>query len=828
MMQSPKKHHWLVYAVPVLVFLAISMIYFAPQFEGETLEMHDLVQYKGASAENDRHYEEYGEDPQWTDSMFGGMPSYMVDFRMPTWIIRHASKLPAKLIGEPAVLMFLVMLCFWLMCLLWKINPWVGLITALAYGLSTYTLLIIGAGHISKVWAMAWAPLLVGAIVYTYRSGNLWFGGALAALAASLEISANHPQIAYYFLLVIAALAANELVRAYRKKTMARFWKASGVLAVAAVIAVGSNAGTLYYTAHHTPDTTRGVSELTPPEGTVRVNQRGLDLEYATAWSYGVSESFNMFIPNFKGGASGEGFSADGPVAQALSQYGARGMARSLPAYWGDQPFTAGPTYIGAVVFFLAAMAMVLLEGRRKWWILTVSIFALFLSWGHNMMWFTELCFRILPGYNKFRAVSTALVILQWAMPLLAALILMQMWKAKVTKERMLHGLKWSAITVGGLALLFALFGGKLFGFESEYDYPRMYDIAVQSGFGEAGSARFADDTVSAMALERASMMRADAWRSLLFVALSGGVVLLFALGRMKRGVMTAILGVLVCLDLALVDTRYLSWDNFVPERQVTVQPTDADREIMADTEPGFRVANFAVSTFNDATTSFFHRSVGGYHGAKLQRYQDLIDRHLGQMNMEVYNMLNTKYFIVPDEAGRPQAQLNPDANGAAWFVDSVTTVDNADGEIAALDAIDTKREAVIDKRFAPMLENATVTADSTASISLTDYKVNHLTYEYRSATGGVAVFSEVYYDKGWTAYIDGQAAPYFRADYILRAMALPAGEHTVEFRFRAPHFAAVSAMTLICSLAILICFAVAAIMLTIRKKQAATPIHNS
>ncbi len=820
MMQSRKKYRWPAYVVPVLLFLAISMIYFAPQFQGETLEMNDLVQYKGASAENDRHYAEYGEDPQWTGSMFSGMPSYMVDFRIPAWIIRHASKLPAKVVGEPAILMFLVMLCFWLMCVLWKINPWVGLITALAYGLSTYTLLIIGAGHISKVWAMVWAPLLMGAIVYTYRGGNLWFGGALAALAASLEISANHPQITYYFLLVTVALVVNELVKAYKRKAMARFWKVSGVLAIAAVIGVGSNAGTLYYTAHHTPDTTRGVSELTPKDGETRIDRRGLDIEYATAWSYGISESFNMFIPDFKGGASGRGFSTDGPVAQALSDYGARGMAKSLPAYWGDQPFTAGPTYIGAVVFFLAAMAVFLLEGRRKWWILAISVFALFLSWGNNMMWFTELCFRILPGYNKFRAVSTALVILQWAMPLLAALILAQMWKAKLTKERMLYGLKWSAITVGGTALLFALFGGMLFGFTSEYDFPQMYNLAMQSGFGEAGSVRFADDTVAAMALERASIMHGDAWRSLLFVALGGGTVLLFALGRMKRGAMIAVLGALVFIDLVTVDTRYLSWDSFKPEREAAVVPSDADRQIMADTEPGFRVANFAVSTFNDATTSFFHRSVGGYHGAKLQRYQDLIDHHLGQRNIEVYNMLNTKYFIVPGETGHPEARYNPDANGAAWFVDSVTTVGSADAEIAALGEIDTEHEAVVDKRFAGALDGVAITPDPAATIRLTDYKVNHLTYEYSSSVGGVAVFSEIYYDKGWMAYIDGQIAPYFRADYLLRAMTLPAGNHTVEFKFRAPHFSTISAITLACSLAILVCFAGAGAMLIIRKKK--------
>lgn len=819
-MNNPvKKHHWLSYVIPVIIFMAASMLYFAPILGGDTLEMNDVTQYKGSSAENDRYYEQTGEDPQWNSSMFGGMPSYMIDFKIPSWIIRHASKLPMEVVGEPLALMFFVMLGFWLMLLMWGVNPWVGTIAALAYGFSTYTILIIGAGHINKVWAMAYAPLLVGSVAYLYRGGNLWFGAAVAALTASLTISANHPQITYYFILIIAALAVNELIKSLKAKAMSRFWKASGMLAIAAVLAVGSNSVTLYYTAQHTPYTTRGGTELTEAAAGTP-NAKGLDLEYATAWSYGKTESFNMLVPNLYGGSSWGGFKSDGEVAKELSQYGARGMAASLPGYWGEQPSTAGPTYIGALVLFLAVLALFLLEGRRKWWILAVSVFALLLSWGNNMMWFTELMFRILPGYNKFRAVSTALVIVQWTMPLLAALILSELWKARPSREKIVYGVKWAAGITGGIALFFALFGGWIFSFTSSSDFPRMYNIAMQSGLGEAGSQQFAMNITGAMADERASMLRSDAWRSLAFVLLGAGTVLLFAWEKIRRGAMVAIMAGLVCIDLVVVDLRYLSWNDFVPARRTEIAATEADKAILADTEPGFRVANFTVSPFSDATTSYFHRSIGGYHGAKLQRYQDLIDHHLGKMNPEVYDMLNTKYFIVPGPDGQPVPELNPEANGAVWFVRNVMMADNADREIEALNDIDTKRTAVVDKRFEPALGGIYDSADTAALIALTDYTPGRLTYAYSSAGTNLAVFSEIYYDKGWQAFIDGQPAPYFRADYVLRAMVLPAGDHTVEFRFRAPNFGAVSAVNLVCSVIILAGFAAASVFMILKRRK--------
>lgn len=768
--------------------------------------MNDVTQYVASSGDIERHVEEYGEDPQWTGNSFGGMPSYMINFKVHSLLIRKLSKLPVNVLGEPAILIFTAMLFFWLMMLLIGVNPWVGIIPSLAYGFSTYTIIIIAAGHINKVWALAYVPLLIGAIWYTYKAKDrraMFFGGALAALAASLEISANHPQITWYFLLVIAAFAINEFIQAVRKKELGRFGKATAVLAIAAVFAVASNTGTLYYTMQHTGDTTRGGTELATKQLS-KAEKRGLDLDYATTWSYGRTESFNMFIPNLKGGATDRGFSDDGPVAQSLRPYGQSSIAPHLPAYWGDQPMTSGPTYIGAVMFFLAVLALFLLEGRKKWWIFAVSLLALFLSWGHNMMWFTELCFRILPGYNKFRAVSTALVVVQWSIPLLAGLILVQIWKSGLTRERILRGVKWSLGITGGVALLFALFGGMLFSFDGAYD------------------AGFPPEVADAMRLERKMMLRSDSWRSLIFVVLAAGVVWLFAIDKIKRGVMVALMAVLVCADLIPVDMRYLSWGDFVPRRRTEIVATAADRQIMEDGDTGYRVADFSGGNpFSDARASYFHRSVGGYHGAKLQRYQDIIDRYLGRMDMDVYNMLNTRYFIMADDnTGTPYAHFNDGANGPAWFVGKVRLVDTPDREIEALASMDNKREAVADKRFAEAARYADYRDVEGARIELTDYKANHLTYRYSSPVDAVAVFSEIYYDKGWTAYIDGVQAPYFRADYILRAMNLPAGDHTVEFRFAAPNFRAVSAVTFVFSLLILLAFAAAVVLLVMERRK--------
>ena len=546
----------------------------------------------------------------------------------------------------------------------------------------------------------------------------------------------------------------------------------------------------LYYIQTHSKDTIRGGSELKASSSSME-GKEGLDLEYATAWSYGKGETLNLLIPNLYGGSSEGGFSDDGEVAQALTKYGARNMATHLPAYWGPQPITSGPMYVGAVALFLAVLGLFLLRRRVTVWIVVIALLAILLAWGKNLMWFTELFYYYFPMYDKFRTVSTILVIVGWCVPLLAALTLQKLWSGEVPREKLFKGLKYTTIAVGGIALLFLLLGGTLLSFTGEGDSQMFGGQQV-------------DDVFAAMRAERASLMRADALRSLVFVLLTAGTVLLFYRQKIKRGGFVLVLALLVTADMVPVNLRYLRRDKFVEERHNTIRPTEADKQILADKELGFRVLNMTVSPFNDATTSYFHRSVGGYHGAKLRRYQDLIERYLGKMDIGVYNMLNTKYVIVQGEDGTPEAQLNPGANGAAWFVDSVRLVDGPDAEIAALGGLDTKTVAVVDKLFASLVENVAPAADSAARIAMTEYRVNLQRYEYTAAAPGVAVFSEIYYPKGWTAYLDGVEAPYFRADYVLRAMVLPAGTHTVEFRFRAPHYELLSSLTLISSLLLL------------------------
>ena len=817
------------YIVALISFAAVCILYFAPQFEGRSIRMHDIVQYEGAAKDINDHKAQYGEDPQWTGNSFSGMPASLISMDYDSQILKRA--FPAlEFMGRPASLIFIAMLSFFVMLLLFGVNPWVGIVSALAYGLSTYFFIIIGAGHITKMVALAYAPLMVGGVYYTLRR-NMWLGAALTALFASLQIAANHPQITYYFALVIFALWINELVRAVRKKLLPRFAKATGLLAVAAVLALGSNLAPLWYINEYSEDSIRGGSELTFTPGQAPAAQSegavdkrsGLELGYATQWSYGVGESFNMFIPNLYGGSSEGNFSDDGTVAGSLTKYGERRLAPHLPSYWGEQPVTAGPTYIGAVILFFGLLGLFLLPGRKSVWVAAVTLLAVMLAWGHNFMWLTELFYRYFPGYDKFRTVPMILVIVEWSVPFLGALTIHKLWKsatadgmlstqvkegaemAAVSRERIVKGLKYSLSILGGIAVFFLLSGGAVFDFSSPSD--------TQMGLP--------DDVLAAMRQERASMLRSDSLRSLIFVVLAAGTALLYAFGKIKRGWMVAALALLVCVDLVAVNMRFLPQEKFVRQNLTQIKATPADLEILQDKELGFRVANFSLNPFNDATTSYFHRSIGGYHGAKMQRYQDVIEGYLSRMSPEVYNMLNTKYIINFDDAAQEYfVSANPDAGGAAWFVEDVRLVENPDEEFLALAALDTRNEAVVDRRFAAQLENVLPQKDSSARIELVEYKANHLTYRYYAPQESVAVFSEIYYDKGWQAYIDGEPAPHFRANYILRGMVLPAGDHEVEFRFRALNFDRVSAVTSLFSWLVIVWVAAVATVIFIKKRQ--------
>lgn len=805
------------FVAALIIFFVVSALYFAPQFSGEVLPQHDVIQYKGMTADILENREATGEDPQWTGGMFGGMPAYLINVAYPAQIVKLSVGRIIHTLEAPAGFLFFAMVSMWLMLLVVGVNPWVGIVAALSYGLSTYFLLIIGAGHVTKMWALVYVPLMMGGIYCAMRR-NMWAGGALTALGTSLEIGANHPQIAYYFLLAAALFWISELIYSIRGGALRDFAKRTAVVVAAGVIGVMSNFSPLWYTMQHTPETIRGGSELAQTEDNTA--SEGLDLEYATAWSYGRAESFNLLIPDFMGGDSGRAFSQDGAVAEALANYGLQDIAQQLPLYWGAQPYTAGPTYLGAVALFLALLGVMLAEGRNRWWIVAASMMMLLLSWGHNLMWLTRAAFEWLPMYNKFRTVSMALVVVEWTVPLLGAIALMKLWQGGVERKRLIRSVAWSAGIVGGVALLFAVAGGSLFDFGREAageqmtrEFGRMltmsgYESAVQEGLHE----ELGWVTAEAMAEERCAVMRGDAWRSAIFIALAALAVVGFAFGRIKRILLVAIMGVLVLADMLPVDMRYLSKEDFTSPRRQRVTKSPADEKILADKSLGYRVLNLTVSPFNDATTSYFHRSVGGYHGAKLARYQDIIDRYLSHGDERVLDMLNTRYVIL----SRDSVVMRETALGAAWFVDDVVYTSSPEDEIDMLDVVDLSRVAILDERFE--VEPITL---GRGEIELVEYRPNYLRYEYEADAESFAVFSEIYYAKGWTAYVDGKQMPYVCADYLLRGMELPAGQHTVEWRFRAPAWGAVEAVTLVSSIAVLgACVAYVVVSLLRRKKE--------
>lgn len=812
-------------AAAIVLFFLIAALYFAPQFSGQTLMQHDVQQYEGMSKDILDNRAATGEDAQWTGRMFGGMPAFLINVKYPAQAVKGTIGKIVKVVDTPASFLFFSMTAMWIAMLLFGLSPWVGLVAALAYGFSTYFMLIIGAGHITKMWALVYAPLMMAGVYCTLRR-NAWAGAALTALFTSLEIGANHPQITYYFVIAMAALWISEGIIALRSKRGRDFARRTALLVAAGIAAVGSNFAPLWYTWQHTKETTRGGSELVA-EGAH--GDEGLDLQYATAWSYGKTETLNTLVPDFMGGASSDTFAPDGPVADALRPYGMEQAAQYMPRYWGDQPYTAGPTYLGAAVIFLALTALFLLPARQRWWIVAATLLTLFMAWGSNMMWLTELLMRYLPGYNKFRTVSMALVVAQWTLPLLAALgIGIAIERSEQTDlKRLTRAVIRSAAICAALLLILIAGGRSLFDFGMQHDGASLSEQFRQMLLEQGGDEYVKQgvhesmgwSVASAMADERAAVMRADAWRSLAFIILAAGAMLLYARRKVIRSgtALCIVLTLIVAADLVTVDTRYLSWKSFVPARTARILPTEADKLIMQDKDPAYRVLNTSVSTFNDATTSYFHRSVGGYHGAKLSRYQDIIDRYLSKGDEGVLDMLNVRYVIGPS-ATADDVATRPTANGAAWTVRSVVRAASPEEEITLTGEVDTKHEAVMSDEFLPENYNFT---DGT--VTLEEYRPNYLRYTTRSDGNALAVFSEIYTREGWRAYIDGEEVRPLRADYILRALELPAGSHTVEWRYRAPHWNAIEAVTLIFSIAVLAAFIITVITVIRNERRQTT-----
>ena len=751
------KPHFIV----LLLFVAISFIYFSPLIEGKMLEMHDIKQWQGMSKEITDFRNETGEEALWTNSMFSGMPAYQIAARSNGNLIQYVVKVITFGMPRPANLLFLYLLGFYILLLSLKIDYRLSAIGAIAFAFSSYFFIIIQAGHMTKAQAIAYLPMVVAAVLYTYR-GKIYLGGLLTALTVALQLYANHLQITYYLVLILLLIGIVQLIKDIKANNLVDFFKRTGVLILAALLASGTSFTRLATTMEYGKDSTRGKSELTD---NIDNKTTGLDKDYATQWSYGITESFTLLIPNFYGGASQGSLSENSETYQAIKRSpNAKKLIKQLPLYWGDQPIVSGPTYAGAIVMFLFFLGIFFVKSKMRIWLIIATILSLMLAWGKNFMPLTDFFLDYFPGYNKFRAVSMILIIAEFTIPLLGFLALNKFLVSKHSELEKKKPLQLAFYLSGGLCIFFALFSSLFF------DFVGLQDINLEKNGWP----------IDALQSDRANLLKTDAWRSFIFITLTFSLLWLFIKNKIQSKYVILSIGVLILLDMWTVNKRYLNNDHFARKSKVEkpYNKTQADQQILRDTDPNYRVFNSSVSTFNDASTSYFHKSIGGYHGAKLKRYQELIERHISMGNQSVINMLNTRYII--NRNG--QVQKNSAALGNAWFVSKINLVENADEEINALSGFDPKSTAVIDKRFSDQIIN--VLDSNTGNINLLEYRPNYLKYNSESVNEGIAIFSEIYYDKGWNAYINGEKKSHFRANYVLRGMKIPSGNHIVEFKF--------------------------------------------
>ena len=777
-----KSHRNLWALLPVVLFIVLSFVYFSPDvIEGKILFQHDTQQGLAIGHEAQVYARESGETPRWTGSLFSGMPTFQISpsysSNTPLKALQHVYNL---WLVSPVSLVFIMMLGFYILLLTLNVRWYLAAFGAIAYAFSSYFFIIIAAGHIWKFITLAYIPPTIAGVILAYR-GKYLLGGALAALFGALQIMSNHVQMSYYFLFVICAVVVAYGVEHYRSHTMPRFFKATGVLVVAALLAVGANASNLYHTYKYSKESMRGGhTELTSPDADkTKPAGNGLDKDYITQWSYGKMETLTLLIPDSKGGASGPLAENERAVKAADPQL--RPYLSQVDRYWGDQPFTAGPVYVGALIFFLFVLGCFIVRTPLKWALLVVTLLTIMLSWGKNMMWLTDWFIDYFPMYNRFRTVSSILVVAEFCMPLLAVLALKKIFDDPSILSREKRWFYLSGGIVAGIALLAALAPGLFDTFLKDYER----EAAGQPGYAEL---------FAGIAEARQAVFTADAWRSFIIVAL--GFAVLWLLCRKKLTPTVAMIALVVILvgDMYPVNKRYLNSKNFeTPARKTNPFPmTDADRYILQDKDMNYRVLNAAAgetlaSAFSEPRTSYYHKSIGGYHAAKLRRYQDLIDRQLVNANPAVLNMLNTRYIIQSLEDGRETVVRNPGALGNAWFVSEVKWVDNADAEMAAITDFDPSHTAVADRRFAREIGDKVVPPAVGDTIYETGYKPDELAYRYRSQQGGLAVFSEIYFPWGWQVTVDGKPVDMARVNYVLRAVNLPAGEHEVIFRFDPP-----------------------------------------
>lgn len=797
------------YSILAVAFLALTaFLFFCPDdIEGNVLQQHDIQQGIANGQEGKAFHEATGETTRWTNSLFGGMPNFQIAPSYPAgkaigWIWNvYTLGLPS-----PANLLFAMMVGFFIMCLCLRFKWYNALFAAIAWGFSSYFIIIIGAGHIWKFVTLAYIPPTIGGIALCYR-GKYLQGAALAALFGALQLQSNHPQMSYYFLFVIFAMVIGWLYTAIRNHKMKQWGLATACIIAAGILAVGANSASLYNSYEYSKETVRGrATDLTPAPG---AETGGMSRSAITAWSYGIDETLSLLIPNVKGGATIKPVAGETQILSLADTDKADDLSLSpeelqflaqFPQYFGDQPMTNGPVYVGAFVLLLALLALFTVNSPMKWALFGVSVLAILLSWGHNFEAFTDFFIDNFPGYNKFRAVASILVIVEFTIPLLAIMAIKKMMETENYLER--FGMVLYAVFGLGIAVCFL-------GWVSPSVFGEPYSATELQQLQEAGA--FSNpqyyNILNAIRDTRLSLVSADSLRTLIFILL-GGIVIYLYLKRAvtNRAVFVCMLSAVMLIDLFSVGKRYVNSENFTRPAldEVTFNKTAADEAILKDTS-NYRV--YDVPGLYSARSSYFHKTIGGYHAAKLTRYNDLLDRQISKGNMDVLNMLNTKYFLSGD-----QYEENPDALGNAWFVDSIFYVANADKEMAALDSLNTATVAVADEKFRSSLGNALpkVSGDTIYEIS---YAPNALIYKAKTGKGGIAVFSEIYFPWGWTATIDGKEAPISRVNYVLRALRIPAGQHEIKFRFdpqsvRVTNNISVASVTgiyILCALALII-----------------------
>jgi len=779
----------------IAIFVVITFAYFSPVLQGKAPAQSDVIQSQAMQKEIMDFKAKDGKAPLWTNQMFGGMPAYQI------WVpyayngATYGIALITKALPNPTGTVLLLLFGAYFLFIVLKVNPWLAAAGAIAFTFTTYNFVLIASGHSSKALAIGFFAPIIASILLTLR-GKYWYGASLTALFLALEIRTNHVQMTYYLMLAILVFAIVELYQAYKNKTISNLVKSFGCLALSVLLAIMINASLLWSTAEYAKETNRGKSNLTAATSTEK--DAGMSKEYAYQWSQGIGESFTFLIPDLYGGASGveELVKPDGNMYKAVAQITGGDQAQTTQAiqqlgqqlnmqqYWGEKPFTQGGYYFGAIICFLFVFGLFIVRNPLKWWILSTTILFILLSFGRHFPLVSNLFFDYFPLYNKFRAVESILAVVGLMVPILALLAVKEVQDGNTDQKVLVKKLIWSAGITGGFALIVAVAPTLFFSFQAS-NHTQIVQALTQS---LQNNADVAQKIANGLVEDRIAIGRADAFRSFFFILIGFGIIWAFITKKLNTQVAFGLLALVVLIDMWQVDRRYLNNKNFEPKTTVAsyFQPRDVDNFISADKDPNFRVFDASINTFNDASTSSFHKTVGGYHAAKLKRFDELISNQLTKsVNQDVLDMLNTKYIITQDpQNGSYKMQRNPTAAGNAWFVESIQFVKNSDEEMKAISSFDAKKEAIVDESYKALVDSKILGTGQGGFIKLTDYKPDHLTYEYSTAKEVVAVFSEIYYNKGWKMYIDNVEKPYFRADYVLRAAKLEAGNHKLEFIF--------------------------------------------